>query len=185
MTHGILVANKIAAMNVDSYNRTAVCASDLDNGNVVVLSAKSTTSGEAEVWTAIEPTTSNGLTGLWMVNSPDSVVVTVSGSNEYKGIDPDPRNFVNIAGKMIDVYKPQLGDIITMTTTSLAGSYVANTTTHINATNSSGGFKLLWGNSQTGSVLSYKFLGVKYFSIGTGAIDSQRIASYEFECVGL
>ena len=181
MTHGVMIQNKVAAMNVDSYNRSAVCASDVDNGNVVVLSAKSTTSGQSEVWTAVVPSTSNGLTGLWMAYSPE-VVVTAGA---YKGLDVDPRNFVNTATYVFDVFKPQLGDIVTLSSDCLAGAYVANTTTHVNATDSTGGLKLLWGNSQTGSVLSLKFLAVTYVSIGTGSISNQRVAAYQFEVVGL
>jgi hypothetical protein len=181
MTHGVLIQNKVAAMNVDSYNRSAVCASDVDNGNVVVLSAKSATAGQSEVWTALVPTTSNGLTGLWMAYSPE-VVVTDS---KYKGLDVDPRNFTNTATYVFDVFKPQLGDVVTMSTDCLAGTYLTGTTTHVNATDSTGALKLLWGNSQTGSVLSLKFLAVTYISVGTGTISNQRLAAYQFEVVGL
>lgn len=180
--HGILVPEAIAAAQVDAWNRSVISASALDNGNVVVLAAKSSTSGEGEVWTATEPSTSAGLTGLWMVYSGEEIPVTDS---RYKGLDPDPRNFWTPAGKVVSAYKPQLGDIILVNAEALTGTYIANTTTHVNATNSTGGYKLLWGNSQTASVLSYKLLGVKYFSLATGAIDTQRITAYEFECVGL
>jgi hypothetical protein len=179
MSHGILIPEAIAATNIDSLNRSTVAYAALDNGNVVVLTTKDTTNVEA--FTSIVPSTSNGLTGLWMVYSGDEVVLTDS---RYKGIDPDPRNFVNASGAVVSVYKPQLGDIIMVTTDSLSGAYSAGVTTHINATNS-GGKQLVWGNSQTASVLSYKLLGVKYISLGTGAIDDQRVTAYEFECVGL
>ena len=184
MAHGILIPEAIAATNIDSYNRSVVCASALDNGNVVKLTGKSTTAGESEVFTAVEPTTSAGLTDLWMIYSGDEIVVT---NAQYKGLDPDPRNFFNVAGKTVSAFKPALGDTILATTDAFAGSYVpsGSVTTHVNATNSSGGFKLLWGTSQTSSVQSWKVLGVKYISLATGAIDTQRIAAYELECVGL
>lgn len=180
--HGVLIPNQIAAMNVDAFNRSVIASADIDNGNVLVLSAKSTTDGEGEVWTAIVPSTSNGLTGLWMAYSGDEIVVTDA---RYKGLDPDPRHFFNATGKVFSAYKPQLGDIITVTDEALAGTFISGTTTHVNATNSTGGYKLVWGNSQTSSVLSYKLLKVNYISLATGAIDSQRVTSYQFECVGL
>lgn len=182
--HGVLIPEAIAATNVDSFNRSAIHASALDNGMIVKLTTKSATAGESEVFTAVTPSTSDGLTNLWMVYSGDEIAITDA---RYKGLDPDPRNFFTPASKVVSVYKPQLGDIILMTAECLAGSYVASgsPTTHINATNSSGGLNLLWGTSQTGSVLSYKLLGVKYISLATGAIDTQRVTAYEFECVGL
>lgn len=182
--HGVLIPVAIAATNIDSFNRSAKYAATLDNGNVVVLSGKSTTAGESEVFTALEPTTSNGLTNLWMVYSGDEVILTDS---RYSGIDPDPRNFFIPANKVVSVYKPYLGDIILATAETFAGTYVGSgsVTTHVNATNSTGGVKLLWGTSQSSSVLSYKVLGVKYISLATGAIDTQRVTAYELECVGL
>jgi hypothetical protein len=180
--HGVLIPSAIAAKNIDSYNRPVVSASALDNGNVVVLTGKSITAGEGEVWTAVVPSTSAGLTGLWMVYSGDEVVLTDS---RYKGLDPDPRNFFTPATKTVSAFKPALGDIITVNAEALAGTFILNTTTHVNATDTTGGLKLLWGNSQTGSVLSYKLLGVTYFSLATGAIDTQRITAYELECVGV
>ena len=190
-THGVLKLDQVAAKNVDSYIRSAVCADDLDNGWVVYLSGKSTTTGQSEVWTAVKPATAgggSGLTGLWMVGAPENVVTT-SGSNYYRGLNSDPRNFYTIGTYVTDIYKPQLGDIITMTDYSLCGTYIAGTTTHIAATNgttgTSGGYTLLWVNSVNAAVLCYKLLSATYISIGTGAIDNQRVTAYQFECVAL
>ncbi len=190
MTHGILVPSKIAAKNVDAWNRSAITAADdVDNGWVVKLSTKSTTSGESEVWTALEPTTSNGLNQLWMAYSPE-IVITESGSYEFKGIDPDPRNFTNLGAKVFDVFKPQLGDIITVSADVLCGTYIANTTTHVVAANgttgTSGGYTLLWANSSSSAVTCWKSIDAgspTYFSIGTGALDNQRVTAYRLECV--
>lgn len=180
MAYGILNPDAIAALNIDAWNRHAVSASALENGNIVVLATKSATAGESEVWTATEPAT-GALTQLWMVFEPE-VVLTAS---KYKGLDPDPRNFIVAAGDVFSVYKPAVGDVITVSADVLLGSYSAGVTTHVNATDTTGGFFLYWGNSQTSSVLSYKLLGVNYMSIGSGAIDSQRVTSYQFECVGV
>lgn len=182
MAHNVLIQNQVMAMNVDSLNRSAVSASDVDNGNLVVLSALSATAGEGEVWTAIVPSTSDGLTGLWMAGQPE-VVLTVSGSSEYKGLNPDPRNFYNIAGEVFSVFKPQLGDIITMTADGLAGT--KSTNTFVNATDTTGGLKPVWGATQTSSVFSMKLLETTYISIADGGINSQRVTAYRFAVVGL
>ena len=119
MSYGVCLPVSVAALNIDAFNRSAVSASAVENGNVVVLATKSTTAGEAEVWTATVPSTGNGLTGLWMAYEPE-LVLTSSGSSQYKGLDPDPRNFRNEIGDIFSVFKPQLGDIITLTDDALS-----------------------------------------------------------------
>jgi hypothetical protein len=174
-THGICIPNKIAAKSIDSLNRSAVsAATDIDNGWSVALSTKSTTSGQSEVWTATLPATGT-LTNLWMAYSPE-IVVTVSGTYVYKGLDPDPRNFINLSTYVFDTFKPQVNDIITLTGDCLAGT---------KGVNSTGGYKLYWGSTQTASVLSMKLLETTYISVGTGAIDNQHITAYQFEVVGI
>ena len=185
--HGVLIPEAIYATNVDSYIRSAVCTTALDNGNVVKLTTRSTVADEGEVFTAIIPSTSNTLTNLWMVYSGDEIALT---DGKYKGLDPDPRSFYTPASTaterhVVSVYKPALGDIILLTTDALAGSYVALSTTHISATDSTGGFELLWDTQVRTAVLCYELLAVKYISIATGAIDTQRVAAYEFQCVAL
>ena len=90
MSHGVAVLNKVRATDVDALNRVCRSADDIDNGFVFELLTRSATTGESEVWVA---TKSGGtLTNIWMAYSPE-VVEVVSGSNVYKGLDADPRNF--------------------------------------------------------------------------------------------
>lgn len=179
MAQNVTILNKVAAQNVDAWNRSAVAGVNVDNGNIVILTGLSATAGQDEVWTAVTPTTSDGLTGVWMVYEPE-VVLT---NEKYKGLDPDPRNFYVPDGTVFSVFKPQLGDIVTMTADGLAGT--KSTNTFVNATNSTGGLKPVWGASQTASVFSMKLLETTYISIGSGAIDTQRVTAYKFEVVGL
>jgi hypothetical protein len=179
MAQAVLIKNAVAAQNVDSFNRSAVASTNVDNGNILILSAYSTTAGEAEVWTALTPSTSNGLTGVWMAYQPENVAT----GEKYKNLDPDPRNFYNADGEVFSVFKPQLGDIITLTADGLAGTISTNT--FVNATNSTGGLKPLWGATQTASVFSMKLRETTYISVGTGGIDTQRVTAYKFEVVGL
>ena len=176
-THAVLVPNMIAAMNIDSLNRSAQSASDVDNGNIVILTSR--VSGQPEVFTAVVPSTANGLTGVWIAYDPE-IVLTAA---KYKGIDPDPRNYYNEIGKTFSVFKPQIGDIITLTAEALAGSKDANT--FANATDTTGGLKPLWGATQTASVFSLKLLATTYISIADGSIGNQRVTAYQFEVVGI
>lgn len=64
--------------------------------------------------------------GLYMAYEPEVVVVTVNGK-QYKGIDPDVRDFVNIAGNVFSAFKPQVGDILTISADGITGTIGANT----------------------------------------------------------
>jgi hypothetical protein len=176
-THAVAVLNKVQATDVDSYNRVARSATALDNGWVMQLATRSSTAGETEVWVGTAPSVSAGLTQLWMAYSPE-VVSIVSGSNTFKGIDADPQNFYHIIGDMIDVFKPQIGDIITLTAeafttgTGAASAYAVAT---------SADFKLNWAAGAV-SGLSLKYLATTYISKPTGAIgETQRVVAYQFE----
>ena len=175
MTHAVAVLNKVAAQDIDAYNRTVVCASDIDNGWVFELLTKSATSGEGEVWTATQ--TAGTITNMWMAYSPE-IVTVVSGSNKYKGIDSDPRNFYSVAGEMIDAFRPVVGDIITLTADALAtGSGAASAY----ATCVSGNWKLVWAAAAV-SGLTLKYLETNYISLPqAGAIsETQHVVSYKF-----
>jgi len=177
--HGVVIPNALMATNIDSYNRSVVDAAAQDNGNLLVMGARSTTAGEGEVFDVSQPVTGS-LTNLWMAYSGDEIVVT---NAQYKGLDPDPRNFFNAIGDVFSAYKIAVGDIILVNAEALAGTYTAGSSTHVNATDQA--WKLTWGTSQTASVVSYKLLAVKYISLATGAIDSQRVTAYELECVAV
>jgi hypothetical protein len=166
-------------MNIDAYNRSCYCASDVDNGNVIKLTGKETTAGRLEAWTGVVPSTGNGLTGLWMVYEPE-IVTVVSGDSKYRGLNDDPRNFYNLGGSIFSVFKPQLGDEVLLTADALYGSV----NLYVNATNT-GGFELAWAASNTGSILSLELVATTYISLATGGIDDQRETAYQFVVVGL
>lgn len=179
MTHNILIQRKVAAKNIDSLNRSAVHASvDFDNGNVLSLSGLSTTEGEGEVFSAVVPATAT-LGALWMCYTPE-VVVTVSGTKKFRGIDVDAQDFYVPALSVMDVFKPQIGDILTLTADGLAGSKSSNTFVIA----ADGVQKLTW-NASAISGLSLKLLGDDYISLAPGTIAGQRITAYRFEVVAL
>jgi len=178
MAYGILVQEKVAALNIDSLNRPVVSASDVENGMVFNLLAKSTNSGSTvanEVWTAEFPVTGS-LIDLWMAYEPE-VVQTVSGNSYYKGIDPDPRNFYIPAGDVFSAFKPQMGDLIMLTPDVLSGS--KSTGDYVVAADIS--LELTWSATPLLDGLTLKYTDTSYISIGTGAIDNQRITAYRFQ----
>lgn len=183
MSYSVFIPMALAAKDIDAWNRSAVSASNIENGNLLKLTTRSATAGEGEVFTAIAPSTSDGLTDLWIAYEPE-IVTTVSGSSKYKGLDPDPRNFITLAGVVFSCFKPQLGDIYRVSADWFSGSK-GGSDTHANATNSTGGFFPVWGTSQTASVFSVKLLATTYISLATGAIGDQRVTAYDVEVVGL
>src|SRR3989304_7896652 len=124
MAYGIITQSKNAAENVDSKNRSAVSAAAYENGSVGNLLTKSATDGEAEVWTLTAPVT-GALSNLWMVYEPE-IVETVSGSQSFRGIDPDPRNFRNAIGKVFSAFQLSLGDLVKMSADAVAGTKSTN-----------------------------------------------------------
>lgn len=80
---------------------------------------------------------------LWMAYSPE-VVTVVSGTKKYKGINPDPRDFTNLSGEVFTAFKPQVGDIITITADGI-GDTPIGTNTYAVAKN--GQYKLDWASA--------------------------------------
>ena len=175
--HGVLLTKAVAAMNVDSYVRSAKISADMDNGWVVSLSGLTAAAGENEVWTAVQPVTGT-LNALWMVDG-ESIVLTES---RYKGINPNIRDFYTPSGKVFTVFKPQVGDIISLSAEALAGT--KSTNGFVVGTNSA--YALTWAAAAI-SGLSLKLLATDYLSApSTGAIgELQRFDIYRFEVVAV
>jgi hypothetical protein len=108
-------------------------------------------------------------------------------TSSYRGLDPDVRNFYTVATKVFTVFKPELGDIVTLTADNLVTGTGAALASYAVATDTTGGLKLVWTSGWTSgtAVLALKCIGVTYISIGTGAIDNQRVTAYRFEVVHL
>jgi len=187
MSQGILLQKSCVANDVVAYNRYAVTASsvDIDNGNVFRLDTQnvynsSGSSGYSEVWDVTAPAASgSNMDGLWMANE-DSKNITVSGDLQYAGLNDDPRNFYNIGGNVFSAFKPQAGDIIELSADNFVNTFSSNTY----ANSGSSVYTLYWeNNAASGSQMSWQYLATTYFSIGTGAIDNQRVTAYKLVCV--
>ena len=178
MAHGIVVKTRTASTEVDAYNRPAVAGSavNLDNGNVFRLDTQSGSAGYAEVWDVSAPSGSTVLSGLWMAASPERVI-TVSGTYEFANIDPDPRNFYNIGGKVFDAFKPVAGDILLLTSDAISGS--PSTGDYVCA--GSGVYQLAWSATQTASALAMKILKETSYAIGSGAIGGTSVLACKLQ----
>jgi hypothetical protein len=172
MTHAILVQNRVQAKDVDALNRSVICASSIDNGNVFYMDSLYTDEdGYGEVWEVKQPTTGS-LTGLWMAYSPE-VVLTDSS---YRGINPDPRDFYTSASTVFDAFKLEKGDIVTITADGLDGT-VSNY-----AVSQETSFELLWAAVPSSSLVSMKLIETTHVPLGSGsAVGSQRMTAYKFE----
>ena len=114
----VVIKRRVVAHNVDALNRSVVAEQDLENGTVFELLTRSDVDGEDEVWKATAPTTAATATGLWMAKASEVILSKVGSGDtaiEMLGIVEDPRNFVNVAGRVFSAFKPQTGDIIEMT----------------------------------------------------------------------
>lgn len=178
MAHGIMIPSATAAANVDSYVRHAKAAVDLDNGNVVSLTALTGVAGEREVWTAAVPATGATLKNLFMVGEPEIVVT----DSKYKNINPNVQDFYNVAGDVFTAFRLQLGDVVVLTADALGGT--KSTNEYIVATNATA--ELTWAAAAVSGV-SLKLLATEYISLPTlGTIgDTQRQTAYRFEVVAL
>jgi hypothetical protein len=174
-THAVLIPNAVQAKDIDALNRSAKCSvSNLDNGNVVRLgTGVSSTSGEREVFLAATPNAS-APTGLWMVGEPEVVITNA----QYKGLDPDPRNFYNTAGDVFTVFKPKKYDIITLTADAFSNSRTTETYVDV----ASGYHTLAWASSSTSATM-FKLLETTTIPISSGAPGSNRVTAYRLECI--
>ena len=181
MAYSVLIKNAVAATDVASYNRYAVSGStaitvDIENGWVFQLATQNNTvaSGYTEVWDVQIPQTGS-LVSLWMAGT-QKANITTDGTLRYSGLNDDPRLFINSGSYVFDTFKPMPGDIITLTADAFTSAISSNT--WLNAAN--GVFTLTPGSVPTDDALSLKLLATTYISIGSGAVDNQRVTAYKF-----
>ena len=174
MAYGVMIPVAIAATNVDAWNRSCISATSIfENGGVCALLAKSTTSGEAELWTATVPATAN-LMSDWIVYDPELV-----WTGYYRGLDPDVRNYTIAIGRTFSAFKPQVGDLMLMSEDCFTAT--KSTNTFANAVD--GQVQFVWNATQSSSCIAVHYLATQYISIGTGAMDNQRVTAYMMEVI--
>ncbi len=176
MAYSVIIPAKTMATDIASLNRSIVSGSALENGNVFRCHSISGSTGYSEVYYVAQATTGS-LNGLWMAYSPEVVTVT-SGTSKFKGIDSDPRNFINAAGDVVDAFKPQPGDIILMSEDAFSGA--KSTNTHANS--GADRFDLVWATTSIPDSLTLKYIGTEYITIGSGsAVGDAKLLAYRME----
>ena len=176
MATNVVIKTRVQAMNIDTYNRTAVATSDVENGSVFNLNSYSTNLGEGTVWNATEAG-SVSAKGLWMATSPEVVITRDLMGSEYKGLTPDPRAFINFTGRMIDATFLAPHDIIEMT---CAG--IADVATLGFLTPAATGFKLV-ASATAGTGFTLKKVGTSILHIGSSSLVKVPVTTYKFEVV--
>jgi hypothetical protein len=171
MPKAILIPGQIMADNVDSLVKSAVCASEVENGMVGLLSA---TPSADEVFTL---TANSAIADVqaYMVNEP--VLPVVDG--KYKGITDDPTVFSVAAGKVFTVYRPAVGDEIILSTDAVTGTKSTNTFAIMNA----GAFKLVWSATASTSSLVYKLIETTSINVPGATFYAAKTVAYKLRCV--
>ena len=173
--HNVVIKKQYAAYNVDAYNRTAVCESDIDNGCVFKLVNYSENPSEGIVWKAEQAAATDK--GLWMATSPEIVNTTAMDGVVFRGLTNDPRAFVNVAGSMIDCIRLMPGDIIEMTGEGIDGIEEGTNTYLVPAASD---FKLAVATA-AGTGLSLRKLGTSRLHIGSAQIAKPIVTTYKYE----
>lgn len=180
MANTVLLQTQVAAMNVDSYNIDAICTTaDIMNGSVFQRGALSTVSGQGELFTVVQPAAGNGLKNLWMAYSPEIVEIKTANGNIYKGLSQDPRDFTNLQNRPFNAYKPQVGDLITITTDGITGGLSALTVNQ---------YAVATANSYQLSPAAAAIAGLSYQVLSkteTVVIGGERVAAALLKCIAI
>ena len=175
MANNVVIKSRVAAYNVDALNRTAVCAQDIENGCIFKLEHYSANEAESMVWEAEQASATD--TGLWMATSPEVVIIRDAMGVEYKGLNQDPRAFVNYAGNMIDATKLMPGDIIEMTAANINNAdtmdYLVPDTVD---------FKLT-GSASAGEGFCLHKIGTSMLHIGSSMMKDSHPVTYKYEVI--
>lgn len=179
----VLVQTHVMAMDVDALNRVGVYASaDVDNGTALVCGVQSSDAKQKHVF-SVTPAAAVAK-DLWLAYSPE-VVTTADGSLEFRGLDVDPRNFTNQAGKPFDMFKPVAGvDLIQVTKDFFAENYDPDTisgATYVEI-QADGSFKAVVSPTSSFGGLQFKIFAKEPIIIANGAIGGEAVDAWILEC---
>lgn len=178
----VLVQTHVEAMDIDALNRVGVYSSDVENGTALVCGVQSSTAGQKHVF-SVTPASSVAK-GLWMAYSPE-VVTTVDGSLVFRGLDADPRHFVNKANKPFDMFKPVAGvDLIQVTKDFFETNYDPATVTGATYVEiqSDGKFRAVVSPTNNFAGLQFKIFAKEDIIIANGAIGGEAVDAWILEC---
>lgn len=173
---GILIEKRIMAKNVDSLNRSAKATINVDGGGLVVLGDLDAT--DKDVFTATAPAA--GTDAVWMAYDPSERLTVVNGKY-FAGLTQDPRDYTNLANRVMDVYKPQVGDIIGVIAANIEGSTAPTKGKFLEVT--AGKTTLSIKATATASATSYKVIDVANLPFPQAGIGMENVPLYICECV--
>ena len=173
--HGVMIPSKIMAKDIDSLVRSVKSAVDLDNGNIFTLGAVSSVASEKEVFIAATPTATLAATpvGIWIAEEPEVVM-----SSGYKGLDPNPQHFYNVAGDIFTATKMKKYDIRRFTDENFANTRTTETFANVVA----GSNKFTWASTQTVATVM-QLVEVTNIAIPAGSPGSNRVVAYRMETI--
>lgn len=167
---GYIIESKISAKDVDALTRSAVAEADIDGGVLVKLGALKDG--------AFEATKTSSGEGLWMAYNPSEHLTKV-GDKLFAGLSADPRDYTNLTGRTFDVFKPQVGDIVTFTEGNLATEETAEVGNFLEQ--EAGG--LVKKMSATASTTSFEVKEITEIQIPRAGIGAEFIKGYVCEVV--
>lgn len=170
---GYIIEKRIMAKDVESLNRSAVSATDVDGGNLVALTTLSN-----GLFTA---TISTSGTGLYMAYNPSEHLIKV-GTKLIAGgqISVDPRDYTNLATRAIDVFKPQVGDIVGFTAGNIKTGETGLTVGKFLEQEAGG---LVVKSSATASTTSFKIIALDTLQFPQAGIGMENATVYTCEVV--
>ena len=171
MANAIVIQSKVMAQDNVALNRVGTFTSAVPNGTVFTCGDV-----KGDVFTLTKAT--NAVKDVWLAVSPE-VVLT---DGKFLGIDRDVRNFVNQAGKPIDLIKlvPNV-DVITVTEEFFKASKAPTASNKIVEIDASGDFVALASATSSYAGLSFKVIEETYIVVATGAICSDRLKAWKLE----
>lgn len=172
MAKGYMIEGRIQAKDVEALNRTAVSANDIDGGTLVALSTYA--NGE---FTATKSTSGQG---LWMAYNPSEHFTKV-GDKVYAGLSKDPRDYTNLANRPIDIFKPQVGDLIALTDGNIKTADIASVEVGKFLEQGANGYEVK--ASATASTTSLKVLAVEVLPFPQAGIGMEFAKKYLCEVV--
>jgi len=167
--HTVTNLDSIAAQDVNAYSSNFISASNLDNGNLVVL----LTVSASECFAATAPNSAS-MTGIHMVDTPVLPFLLNGAGEKVNGLG-NARDFYTIAGEVGVARRLQLGDIVTVSAETLDSSTVAAYA----IPDDGGNYKLKW-SAVTVNGFYLQYLKTAYISLPDGSIGSGRVAAFQF-----
>ncbi len=172
---GYIIETRIAAKNVDAYNRTALCEADLDGGALVELGEMK---GDAFTATQVKAT---GKVGLWMAYNP-SEHYTVVDDKYFAGLSADPRDYTNIKNRPLDIFKLQVGDLVGFTAGNIKSSDLGSVVVGDYLEPEAGGQLARKQTSPTEATTSFKVVQVKTIPMPQAKIGMEQVKVFIAEC---